>query len=109
MVRRKNPPLPPDDFDEDLPDELQESLPSDAQPLGNGDDRLIQQPGVPKPEEADATGEGDVEALAQEIEGRVLAERTEEAQRERPSARRKELPPDIRRRRREGREFRRAV
>ena len=102
MVRRKLPP-PPEDFVEDLLEESKEApLPS------NGGDRLIERPGAPKPDEADATGEGDVESLAQETEGRVLWERTEEAQRERPSARSRESPPDIRRRQKESRDFPRA-
>jgi hypothetical protein len=91
------------DEPESLREDVESMAPLPKRRSTSEGEQLIQQPGAPKPEEADAFGEGDVEELAQETEEEVLQERTRQAQIERPRTKLRESPPDIRRRSRETR------
>jgi hypothetical protein len=84
------------------PERRMENLPASRRvPHEQEGDNLTQQPGVPKPDETDAVGEGDVEELAQEEEGAVVEEKEKLTQKDNARTTYREPPSDLRRRLRE--------
>src|SRR5262245_59500392 len=63
--------------------------------------QLQDHPGPHRSSDTDAVGEGDVEQLAQETEGRVFHQREMQLERDRVRPMHREPPPDNRRRMRE--------
>jgi hypothetical protein len=93
-MEEKRPPKP-EDLGEGPESRMEGIPPPKKKPHEQEGDRLIQPPGVPKPEEADATGEGDVEAQAEETDRRAIEEREKDARKRIPSVRPRpgEAPP----------------